>query len=191
MRDNVVALFGIAGAIAAIAAAWFAYVQIKDANQARNAQESASVSAQARLISAGFIPGYDGSLSEGPNGQTITQIGLYNDSLTPVYHVIVSLVLVQGAGPQTGLQLSKAYVGANDPYQVDLLELPPGHYKAVVSGGWAGMMAAPGVELAYKDANGRNWVRYASGRIIQIHQAPEAYYGLDEPVGWEAPQKAG
>jgi hypothetical protein len=82
LRDNLVAVFGVAGAIAAIVAAWFAYVQITAANQQHNAQESASVSAQARLISAAFIP-YHGSLTEGPNGQTITQIGLYNDSPTP------------------------------------------------------------------------------------------------------------
>lgn len=101
----------------------------------------------------------------------------------PVSHVIVSLV-VNG---QTALEQTKLFGGGKDPYQFDLGQLPRGHSEVEVSGGWAGMSAQPGVELAFTDANGRNWIRYASERLIQIHLPADDYYRLDEPVNWEAP----
>ena len=79
--------------------------------------------------------------------------------------------------------------GSNDPYQRDLLDLPLGRFEVNVSGDWAGMSARPGVELAFTDGNGRNWLRSANGRLISIAKPAAQYYGLEEPLGWMAPSK--
>jgi hypothetical protein len=43
------------------------------------------------------------------------------------------------------------------------------------------------IELAFRDSNGRNWVRDGSGVLQQIETDPLAHYGIDPPVSWLVP----
>jgi hypothetical protein len=182
-------LLTVTAAIATIVGAWFGYVAVRDATR-NNAIQAAKVqSAQARLVSASLTPGQDGIGVSESHGQLVSTIDLFNNSTAPVYHVVVSLVLVQGAGPYDGQQLSRLE-GAVDPYQRDLSELPPGHYEVDVSGNWEGMMARAGVEVAFTDAAGLNWLRYANGELRSIAGPAASYYRLQEPRNWITPTKA-
>jgi hypothetical protein len=149
-------------------------------------QRIAAARAQAELISAVPGDGRGGFPSIEPkHGEPYTAITMSNRSATPVYNVIVSLVLVQGAGPRRANEFDEE---EKSMYQQDFSTLPPGEYEARVSGGWAGMMARPGIEIAFRDSGGRSWARYATGQLVRLPKEPVAYYHLDEPIGWEIPR---
>jgi hypothetical protein len=49
------------------------------------------------------------------------------------------------------------------------------------------MMARRGIEIAFTDQHGRNWLRYANGELISIPVPAASYYQLAQPVNWIAP----
>jgi hypothetical protein len=109
-----------------------------------------------------------------------TWIALLNRSKEPVYQAVASLVLIQGAGPRTGKE-------TRPEYRATLSVIPPGRYYIDVAGGWAGMSARPGVELAFTDCAGTHWVRAANGDLTQIEKAAVDYYELGLPQAWSIP----
>jgi hypothetical protein len=40
------------------------------------------------------------------------------------------------------------------------------------------------VELAFRDASGRSWVRTAQGELKRIRREPADHYGIHEPIDW-------
>ena len=98
----------------------------------------------------------------------------------------MTLVLVQGSGPRYAVEETEPSLRRS--FQRYLTSVPPGNYEARVSPNWAGMMARPGIEIAFTDSNGRSWTRYASGELVPLPAPPETYYKLEEPVNWEAPK---
>jgi hypothetical protein len=40
------------------------------------------------------------------------------------------------------------------------------------------------VELAFRDAGGRSWLRTADGLLKPIRTEPAEHYGLHEPIDW-------
>jgi hypothetical protein len=146
------------------------------------AKTAAAIRQQAEHISAAPIAGEGGF----PISGNATRIALYNRSSAPVTHVVVTLVLVQGAGPRYAAEVTEPSLRRS--YQRYFTSLPPGNYEARVSPGWAGMMARPGIEVGFTDANGRSWGRYADGQLVSLPAPPESYYKLEEPVNWEAPK---
>jgi hypothetical protein len=109
-----------------------------------------------------------------------TWIALLNRSEEPVYRAVASLVLIQGAGPRTGKE-------TRPEYRATLGVILPGQYYIDVAGGWAGMSARPGVEIAFTDRAGVHWVRFADGAVTEIEKAPVDYYELGLPQGWSIP----
>ena len=69
-------------------------------------------------------------------------------------------------------------------FQRDFGAVPPGQYETQVSNDWAGMMARPGIEIGFRDSNGRWWVRYANGQLVPLRTSTAAYYSLEQPVNW-------
>jgi hypothetical protein len=65
-----------------------------------------------------------------------------------------------------------------------LLAVPPGRWKLAFGQTAGGMFARPGIELAFTDATGRNWLRSPGGALTSIRQSPVQYYRLPEPVDW-------
>lgn len=149
-------------------------------------QRIAATRSQAEQVSAVPVDGTQGFPSVQPKrGEPYTEIAMSNRSATPVYDVVVTLVLIQGAGPRRAKELVEPRLKAM--FQRYFSTLPPGEYEARVSGAWVGMMARPGIEIAFKDSVGRSWVRYANGQLVQLPDEPVAYYHLQEPIGWEVP----
>lgn len=183
------ALVTIAGLVVAVIVGWFVYLQFRDERSAQSAQRAAALRSQASGIAAAFIPGGDGfPITDLPGGTAVTRILLVNGSRAPVYHAIVSLVLVQGAGPRTARQYP------NDPllrreFQRYLTDIPPGRSEVDLSPDWAGMSARPGIEIAFTDGNARNWLRLADGTLQQITQPAAQYYRLTPPINWLAPHQ--
>lgn len=53
--------------------------------------------------------------------------------------------------------------------------------------GGRGMYLRFGVELAFRDAAGRYWLRRGDGRLEQTEKSPLALYDIDPPVPWQSP----
>jgi hypothetical protein len=156
------------------------YIRWKTRGKHRPPARAAEATAQAERISAGTIAGQsEFPQTEYPNHRLVTRVGLYNRSSAPIANAVVTLVLVQGAGPKLGVQLTDPHLRRE--FQRDLSTIPPGEWEVQVSPGWAGMLRRPGIEIAFTDQAGRNWVRYSSGLLEQIHESPAAYYRIQPP----------
>lgn len=93
--------------------------------------------------------------------------------------VILTAVLVQGAGPQDGRDVE----GCGG--RVFLSSVAPG--KTVRRIGYldCSMHKALGCEVAFTDRYGHSWVRKIDGHLCRIRfKTPVDYYGLMLPVEW-------
>ncbi len=113
---------------------------------------------------------------------------LLNASMEPIYQAVAYLVFVQGAAPKTGRQAQER-TGAH--FRSLLSVIPPGMHYTSVAGGWGGMSAHPGVELAFTDRAGVHWLRSAEGTLTEIDESPVEYYGVEAPRAWRIPDTAG
>jgi hypothetical protein len=188
-RENAVAIAVIGTLVVAIGAAFIAYLTLHNetSTQARERaeQRATEIRAQAEQVSTGTIAGQSGFPITEHGHQSVTRIGLYNRSNAPVYNAVVTLVLVQGAGPRVAREVQSVILRRE--FQRDLTTIPPGESEVQVSPGWAGMMARPGIEIAFTDHASRNWIRYANGVLVEIPEPPASYYRLPRPINWTAP----
>lgn len=111
-------------------------------------------------------------------GQT-AWLAISNQSKSPVYEVILTLVAFQGAGDPTGKTLG-------DEFRVFLSVLPPGKYYAKTMG-HHGMMFHPAVKIVFTDNLGTNWAREGDGSLHKIYRKPMEYYNLSRPITWDYP----
>lgn len=74
--------------------------------------------------------------------------------------------------------------------QRDLLTIPPGESEIDLPQVVAGMGVLPGVEIAFTDQAGRNWVHLGDGKLMALKRPPVVFYGLPthEPVDWINPE---
>src|ERR1017187_3004463 len=190
-REHLTAIATIIVVPFVIGGAIVGYLAFHDQNSHNSKQEAsqnaAAVRAQAERVSATTIAGEGGfPISNLGHGRSATRVALYNRSNAPIYDVVVTLVLVQGAGPRFGDEEHERLM--KQEFQRYFGTVPPGQYEAQVSPMWAGMMARPGIEIAFNDSNGRSWVRYANGQVVALNGSTAAYYHLEEPANWVSPK---
>lgn len=109
------------------------------------------------------------------------QFGLevMNNSNDIVYQVILTAVLVQGAGPQDGRDVE----GCGG--RVLLSSVAPGKTVRCIGHLDCSMHKALGCEVAFTDRYGHSWVRKSDGHLGRIRfKTPVDYYGLMLPVEW-------
>jgi hypothetical protein len=108
-------------------------------------------------------------------------IAVVNGSQQLAYKVIASLVPVRGAiGPDFRQTAGRPLEG----FRVYKGELPPGRTNLEVEYPGGGMFIRFAIELAFRDAGGRSWVRTAEGELKRIPTDPVEHYGLSEPLDW-------
>jgi hypothetical protein len=103
-------------------------------------------------------------------------IAIRNQSLQPVYHLIVQGIVLGDSGNlqfDPGLE-SRALVAV----------VPPGDGFISIHLDYAGMYRRPGIEFAFQDALGRNWLRKSNGELTEINVSPAEYYNIPRPSGW-------
>lgn len=178
VADWISAFAAGAAAIGTVGALFAALWQIREERDERKAaaarQDEASRRAQAEKISA-----WVASFAEGS-----TPVAMLNQSESPVYGVIISLVMVQGAGPRRGEDLHPVM---DSTFRACVSLLPPGKSYVRVGGGWAGMSRRPGIEVAFTDSRGQHWQRLADGTLLAVDQSPTKLYGLVPPISWQVP----
>jgi len=105
-----------------------------------------------------------------------------NQSKTPIYEVIITLVPFQGSGDLTGKNTPEIY---REFFSV----IPPGHYYIKIKNGWSGMSFHPNLSVAFIDAAGINWKREGDGYLHKINSKPPEYYNISRPLSWEFPSE--
>src|SRR5260370_12655343 len=134
------------GSIGTVGTLVFAFVQIEGERRQRRALEQADRLqrhlAQARLISAVMGPQVRPA-REGEIGRT--GVDLVNSSDQPVYGLVVGIVFIQGAGPETieaMLEYSKQNEGRAIPVTTASVLPPRGTFRVWIAGvGWSSIMA--------------------------------------------------
>ena len=111
-------------------------------------------------------------------GQT-AWLAVSNQSESPVYEVILTLVAFQGAGDSIG-------INTPDEFRAYLSVLPTGKYYAKTMGN-RGMMFHASVAISFIDSSGVNWLREGDGSLYKINQKPVEYYNLSRPLIWDYP----
>lgn len=113
--------------------------------------------------------------------EQVVTVSILNGSNQLAYRVIASLVPVRGTAPNNFRELQGV-----DPtaYRVLVGELPPGRHDFEVAYPGGGGFIRYSVELAFRDAAGRKWLRGADGNLTQIKTEPADHYGLNEPLDW-------
>ena len=112
-------------------------------------------------------------IRESPLGSLL--LAILNQSLQPVYQVIVSVVVL---GQEIEL---RDFAPAG---QVCIAVAPPGLGFIKVEAYYHGMFRRPGVEIAFRDTAGRNWIRKADGGILEIEKSTLEYYEIPLPADW-------
>jgi hypothetical protein len=107
---------------------------------------------------------------------------LSNASGVPVFRVVVWMVLMQGAGAQSGEEAARDRADWLRPTVIGVL--PPGRYAADLTPFDPGMHRRPYVEIAFTDAAGRHWIRRSTGRLEEISKGAPEHYGIDQPIDW-------
>jgi hypothetical protein len=151
---------GSIGTIFAILFAyWVGHKEGKKVNERERRKQAESISA---WVAAEKVP---------------LPIKLSNNSGDPAYDVIVSMVLVQGAGPQNGKESFLHHC-----FKV----LPPGnHIISAKDYQGGGMHMKPGTEIAFTDKMGQHWLKDKDGKLIDLKtQSPADYYSIDPPISW-------
>jgi hypothetical protein len=123
--------------------------------------------------------------SDSPEGGKVAVVVL-NSSDQPVYKFIALIVMIQGAGWDTGEEAAKYAMqnwARNGPGARYVL--PPGTTR-LMAGPWEGsdMHKRPGVEIAFTDTAGSHWVRRASGLLEESLVEVEERYDLPIPGVW-------
>lgn len=102
-----------------------------------------------------------------------------NGSNDLIYQVVLTAVLVQGAGPHNDREV-EGY-----EHRVVLSCVAPGKTARRVGRLDCSMGRVPGCEVAFTDRYGRSWLRSSDGRLRRLwFTTPVEHYGLTQPVGW-------
>ena len=111
------------------------------------------------------------------------ELAILNQSPQPVYQVIVNLVLLPRGHDD------KVQEGIDSRSKGCLSTVPPGQGYTSLPYPGAGMFRHFGIEIGFKDAAGRSWVRKANGDLLEIKIPPIEYYRINLPVSWAVPEK--
>jgi len=104
---------------------------------------------------------------------------LRNNSALPVYDVVVTAVLCQGAGPRRGEDAE----GFGQQHVFS--SLPPGEFAYYGMALSHGMHAAFRPEIAFQDASGHSWVRRGNGNLEQLTCNPIEHYKIPRPFSYK------
>lgn len=134
---------------------------------------------QAEQITAWLEP-YNGD--QGDLNRIYAGLRLKNASNQLVYDVIAEMVGLQGAMRDTAVGDTES---RNIEFGARIGNLPPGETVFRINAGGNGMYIRFGIEIAFKDAAGRCWLRLGSGTLKRVYKHPVELYGLSKPLSWE------
>lgn len=109
-----------------------------------------------------------------------------NNNLTPIYDVVVSVVGLHGAGPSEHGEVNPG----DYPCRVIIPQLPSGLWNFWINTEGKAMGGLVFVlEIAFKDGNGKSWIRRGNGELLCIASDPPDYYSIPQPCDWTRPTR--
>jgi hypothetical protein len=160
--------------LATIALIVVGFIQIKNERNARKKREK-EIELQRKRDQAEKISCWIAGSNVGGGGPEETII-VMNQSLQPVYEVVIAIVALGGSG---GLK------GYDEEDMFTVAVVPPGKGKTSHPAHYQGMMRRPGLEIAFIDAFGKNWVRKYNGELTEILISPIEHFKLTVPRAWK------
>ena len=94
---------------------------------------------------------------------------LSNTSGKPIYDAVLTFVIKDRDARESA-------VNADPDFRHACRTLPPGDWQFPFPGGWGEAGAHPGVELAFRDTAGHNWLRTSRGELKELDVSPIEYY---------------
>lgn len=153
---SILALIGAAGS--------WVYQLIKERQAARTNQA---------LAITAWISNYSACLDGTPN------VTIHNDSGSPIYEVVLTVVGMYGAGPGKHGEDHPGDYSRRSLYAI----APPGTSSASIDLlGVGGMHVVCSLEIAFVDGEGRSWVRRGSGKLKRIRKRPFIFYKIPLPA---------
>jgi hypothetical protein len=168
---------------------WLARREGSDRRRLQSAEEDRIMAE--RRAQAGSVTAWFAGQVNVPVGPPQSRVAITNRSDEPVYNVVVFLVFVQGAAPDTGEAAMATFEDHVWDYVRVLSVLPPGAWEILTVGDWGGMQRFPGAETGFTDKSGTHWIRRANGSLEEIATDAVSYYGLNYPLLYSEPQMPG
>jgi hypothetical protein len=132
---------------------------------------------------------------DGPKvaGRLFYGLMLQNGSSQPVRQLIATVVGTQGHFRETAVGADYAEDHSEKisggvrrgQYQLFVGLLAPGATRTRIEQPGQGMNQRYGIELAFQDAAGCNWLRQGDGILKQVDKHPLDLYGINPPVPWQ------
>lgn len=175
-------------AVGTIGAFYMAFRQIRENKEQfdkdREERKELQIKSQANKVAVWFD---DGRLPPHDMGDMTSYVPrdavVFNDNTLPIYNVIVSVVSLYGAGPsENGEDNDRDY-----PCRVLFHEVIPGMWGAMIRTHGSGMGLIMGLEIAFTDSMGQNWIRRGNGILQKIDTNPLDYYEIPLPPAWSTP----
>lgn len=168
------------GSLGTVGALFFAFLQINNERKIRRETEERRMETEKRQQAEKISAWLDGNFN---NDNEVYYI--LNQSLEPVYQVVITVIKVQGAGLSfDGKEISEKY---GSKFRQFLSILPPGEFKINNRKLDYAMNMRFGLEVAFTDARGYNWLRKGDGSLVEIEPNPLSYYNISLPVDWKTP----
>lgn len=106
------------------------------------------------------------------------RLALANAAPVPIYGVVLSAVLIQGAGAHRGEDLPEG-----GHMQRWVPTVPPGRWRVTPMMTLdSGMFRVPGIELGMTDAAGQHWIRRVDGETERVRTPLPTHYGMELPL---------
>ena len=118
----------------------------------------------------------------GTDDRRYLSLFIRNASRQVVYDLVASLVSLQGAFRETAIG-DRGH--PSHQYRALVGNVPPEMVTTKIGFDRYGMSLRFGVELAFRDARGRHWVRRRDGFLEEVDEGPLDLYEISRPVGWQ------
>ena len=160
--------------IATIALLIIAFRQIRVERRARRKSENNRLLAL-RRHQAERVAGWIADLQSDAQGYALW-VAISNQSLQPIYHLAIHGIELANDGTPIGKP--------SDDSQALIATVPPGEGYVLIHLDFPGMPRRPGIEIAFRDAANRYWLRQTNGKLVELLTSPEVHYGIPMPAIW-------
>lgn len=102
-----------------------------------------------------------------------------------LYDIVISVVGMYGAGPQREGEKN------DDDYDCRcvVMQVPPGLWGLWIPTHGSGMGVMTALEISFRNARGKCWIRRRNGDLIAIDRNPLQYFSIPLPPQWSTVER--